>query len=52
VALAPPGAPSLLASIEGIGSRQELDGGVYVPPLLVRPLTVAGNESSGPTGRP
>jgi TldD protein len=49
VALASPGAPSLLASLAGIGSRPELTGGVYVPTLWVRPLTVAGDEHPGAT---
>ena len=49
VVLAPPGAPSLFANIAGVGSRPELTGGVRVPTLLIRPLTVAGDDVTGAT---
>ncbi|MGI0129499.1 MAG: TldD/PmbA family protein [Thermoplasmata archaeon] len=42
--LAPPGAPSLFASIQAVGARPELIGRVFVPSVLARPLTVAGDE--------
>lgn len=42
VVLAPPGNPSLFANVGAIGSVAELAQGVFVPPLLIRNLTVAG----------
>ena len=42
VVLAPAGAPSLLAGIQAIGSRQQLSDRMAAPPVLVRSLTVAG----------
>jgi len=42
VVLTAPGAPSLLASTEAIGSRPELADRLSSPPMLVRPLSVAG----------
>ena len=42
VVLAPPGQPSLLSRAETIGSRVELTDRLVAPPLLVRPLQVAG----------
>ena len=47
--LGPPGAPSLLANISVVGSSPVLTGGVSVPPLLVRGLTVAGEDVPGAT---
>ena len=43
VVLAPPGAPSMLASVAAIGSTPTLTDGVQMPTLLVRSLTVAGS---------
>lgn len=48
--MGPPGGPSLFASLEGIGSRAELIGGVLVPPVLARSLSVAGDNAL--TGAP
>jgi len=42
VVLAPPQAPSLFANLAAIGSRTELSDALASPPMLVRPLTVAG----------
>ncbi len=42
VVMAPPGAPSLLANVVAIGSTPELTDQMATPPLLVRPLVVAG----------
>jgi len=42
VVLSPPGAPSMLSNLAGIGSRPALKEDVYMPTLLIRPLTVAG----------
>ena len=42
VALAPEGMPSLLTRIEAVGSSVGFSDPVASPPLLVRPLTVAG----------
>ena len=42
VVIAPPGQASLLANVEAIGSKPSLVEGLYAPPMLVRPLTVAG----------
>ena len=41
-ALAPPGQPSLLHSLASIGSTASRSGAFVSPPLLVKPLTVAG----------
>ena len=41
VVMAPPGQTSLLAGVEGIGSKPSLVSGLCSPTLLVRPLTVA-----------
>ncbi len=41
-AVAPPGSPSVLASLAGIGSEQHLVGDLAAPTLLVRPLSVSG----------
>ena len=49
VALAAPGAPSLFANLAAIGSKPELAGGVFLPSVLVRPLTVAGDDRSSAT---
>ncbi len=49
--LSPPGQPSLLANVQGIGSRAELADYVVTPSLLVRPLVVAGAEGDGATSR-
>ncbi len=40
--LAPAGAASLLRNLAGIGSSSERSGTLVSPPLLARPLTVAG----------
>lgn len=40
--LAPPGSPSLLHDVKGIGREPTLSEGLISPALLVRPLTVAG----------
>lgn len=45
VVLAPPGEPSMLASLAAVGSRARLCGGAEIPSLLVRSLTVAGGPS-------
>jgi predicted Zn-dependent protease len=42
LAIAPSGKPSLLANVAAIGGRVELCEGLATPPLLIRPLTVAG----------
>jgi predicted Zn-dependent protease len=42
VVIAPPGAHSLLADVAAIGSETTLFDQVATPPLLVRPLVVAG----------
>lgn len=42
IVLAPPGAPSMLANTVAIGDRVELCDRLASPPILVRPLTVAG----------
>jgi predicted Zn-dependent protease len=42
--LAGPNTPSLLANVAGIGSRATLTGHVSVPTLLVRPMTLGGDE--------
>jgi predicted Zn-dependent protease len=42
VVLAPPGSPSMLTSVAGIGSHSTLAEGVSTPTWLVRSLTVAG----------
>jgi predicted Zn-dependent protease len=42
VVMAPEGSPSLLSSVAAIGSTPTLADWVYMPSLLVRPLTVAG----------
>jgi len=47
VVFAPPGQPSMLQSIQAVGSRAELADTIAAPPLLVRPLVVAG--ASAPT---
>lgn len=44
VVFAPPGAPSMLANLEAIGSRTELSDRLAAPPVLVRPLSVAGSS--------
>ncbi len=41
-ALAPPGSPSVLASVQAIGSQATLTEGLASGAFLVRPLTVAG----------
>lgn len=43
VVIAPPGSPSMLQNLSGIGSTPVLSEGVYGPSLLVKPLTVAGS---------
>jgi TldD protein len=43
IALAPPGTPSLLQNVAGIGSMPTLAEGLFGPTLLVKPLTVAGS---------
>jgi predicted Zn-dependent protease len=45
--LAPPDSPSLLTSIAGIGSRPKLIDDLSSPTLLVRTLTVAGENAPG-----
>ncbi|MGC2205777.1 MAG: TldD/PmbA family protein [Thermoplasmata archaeon] len=50
--LGPQGAPSLLANLSSVGSRPELSGRVYVPPLLVRGLTVSSDERPAATAAP
>ncbi len=45
VVFAPPGTRSLLANVEALGSRVELSDALAAPPVLVRPLTVAGASS-------
>jgi predicted Zn-dependent protease len=47
--IAAPGSPSLLANVAAIGSKPELTGGVHVPTLLVRGLTVAGSDAGAAT---
>jgi predicted Zn-dependent protease len=47
--LAPEGAPSLLRNLSAAGSRPELTGGVCVPPLLVRALTVSSDAPEATT---
>jgi len=42
VAVAPEGTPSLMTSLRAAGSRVELSDLVSSPPLLIAPLTVAG----------
>lgn len=42
VVLSPPGTPSLLRNVAGIGSKPSLSEGILSPSLLIRPLTVAG----------
>lgn len=44
--IAPSGTPSLLANVAAIGSHVQLAEGLAAPPLLVRPLTVAGSPTS------
>ena len=48
-AMAPPGKPSLLADVRGIGSHPTLTEGVFAPTLLVRPLVVAGAVATAAT---
>jgi|HubBroStandDraft_1064217.scaffolds.fasta_scaffold05626_5 predicted Zn-dependent protease len=43
--LAPPGSPSLLANLVAVGSQPELTGRVFVPPLLVKTLTVSSDAA-------
>jgi len=40
--LAPPGRPSLLRDVAAVGAKVELFDTIVTPPLLVRPLVVAG----------
>ncbi len=42
VVFAGPGEPSLLASIESVGSRPAMSGSLYSPSILVNGVTVAG----------
>jgi len=42
VAVAPEGQPSLMTSLQAIGSHVELSDPISCPPVLVRPLAVAG----------
>ena len=42
IALAPEGSPSLMTRLEAVGSRAAFAESVLSPPVLVRPLTVAG----------
>lgn len=51
VVLAPPGRPSLLANVVGIGSKAELSEALSSPTLLVRPLVVAGAAAPEARGR-
>jgi TldD protein len=44
--LAAPKTPSLLANVAGIGSKTELSGRVSVPTLLVRPMTLGGEDAA------
>jgi predicted Zn-dependent protease len=44
-----PGTPSLMSSLAAIGSTPELGEGVFVPSVLVRPLTVAGESAAAAT---
>jgi TldD protein len=46
VVLATPGNPSLFANIAAVGAKPELTQGVFVPPVMVRSLTVAGEAPS------
>jgi len=48
VVLAPPGQPSMLQSIAGIGSKVTLSDTLASPTLLVRPLVVAGAGAPEP----
>ena len=43
--LGAPNTPSLLANVTGIGRRTVLTGHVNVPTLLVRPMTIGGDEA-------
>lgn len=40
--IGPPGAPSLLSNVAGVGSSGALADALSAPPLLVRPFSVAG----------
>jgi predicted Zn-dependent protease len=42
---APPGSPSLLTSIAAVGRHAELSESLASPPVLVKPLTVAGGSA-------
>jgi TldD protein len=42
--LSAPGTPTLLANVAAIGSRPQLTGRVRVPSLLVKPMTVGGED--------
>ncbi|MGA8709624.1 MAG: TldD/PmbA family protein [Thermoplasmata archaeon] len=42
IALAPEGSPSLMTRLEALGSKASLSESVFSPPVLVRPLVVAG----------
>ncbi len=50
--MAPPGRPSLLTSVAAIGSVAELSEAIVSPPLLIRPLVVAGaGVGASPTSK-
>jgi len=43
IGLAPEGSPSLMTRLESVGSMADLSEPVFSPPILVRPLVVAGD---------
>jgi predicted Zn-dependent protease len=45
IVFGPPGTPSLLSNVSTIGTTPELSEDLASPPILVRPLTVAGESS-------
>jgi len=50
--LAPEGKPSMFNDLEAAGSSPVLCGGVYTPALLVRSMTVSGDDSKPATAVP
>jgi predicted Zn-dependent protease len=50
--IAPEGKPSMFNDLEAGGSRAVLCGGIYAPALLVRSMTVSGDDSTAATAAP